>query len=246
MRGEEQMESTGHTSRHYEKELRDVKQSLVYLGALTEKAIEDATEALLNRDSERAQTVIDGDEIIDRLDEEIEEKCIRLLALRQPAARDLRFITTAIKVNGHLERIGDMAVTISRKVILLNEEPQLKPYIDLPRMSETARLMIKKSLDALIGEDSHMAQAVRCEDEVVDRLNEQIFRELLTFIMEDPRTTHRALLIMQISKSLERISDHATSIAKNVIYMITGENVRHVAVSSGVCSVPSVPDGNDV
>lgn len=236
MREDGEMERKAHTSRHYEKELQDVKQGLVYLGALTEKAIEDATTALLDRDSGLAETVIEGDDIIDRLDEEIEEKCIRLLALRQPAARDLRFITTAIKINGHLERIGDMAVTISRKVLELNEEPQLKPYIDLPRMSEISRNMIRKSLDALIREDKYLAEEVRCEDEVVDRLNEQIFRELLTFIMEDPRTTHRALLIMQISKNLERISDHATSIAKNVIYMVTGENVRHSQADGAVCA----------
>ncbi|MDD5476559.1 MAG: PhoU domain-containing protein, partial [Syntrophales bacterium] len=144
--------------------------------------------------------------------------------------------------NAHLERIGDLAVTISRKAMVLNEEPQLKPYIDIPRMSETARGMIRKSLDALIREDDGMADEVRCEDASVDQLNEQIFRELLTFIIEDPRTTHRALLIMQISKTLERISDHATSIAKAVIYMITGENVRHMKVDSGAFAAESCED----
>lgn len=230
------MEQKIHTSRQYDKELKEVKQNLIYLGALTEKAIDEAVKALVERDSEMAQTVIDGDDIIDRLDEEIEEKCIRLLALRQPAARDLRFITAAIKINAHLERIGDLAVTIARKAILLNQETQLKPYIDIPRMSETSRSMIRKSLDALIGEDQQTANEVRCEDQIVDNLNDQIFRELLTFIIEDPRTTHRALLIMQVSKSLERISDHATSIAKAVIYMVTGENVRHDKPEQAVCS----------
>lgn len=227
MREDSRMEQKTHTSRQYEKELQDVKQRLIYLGALTEKAIKEATDALFERDSVRARSVIDGDEVINHLDEEIEEECIRLLALRQPAARDLRFITTAIKINGHLERIADIAVTISRKVLDLNEEPRLKPYIDLPRMAETSRKMIRESLDALVKENESQAKWVLREDEVVDRLNEQIFRELLTFIMEDPRTTHRALLIMQVSKNLERISDHATSIAKNVIYMVTGKNVRH-------------------
>lgn len=221
------MEQKTHTSRQYDKELKAVKQNLLYLGTLIEKAIDEAVMALVERDPERAQTVIDGDDIIDRLDEEIEENCIRLLALRQPAARDLRFITAAIKINAHLERIGDLAVTIARKAILLEQETLLKPYIDIPRMSETSRSMIRKSLDALIGEDQQTANEVRCEDQIVDNLNDQIFRELLTFIMEDPRTTHRALLIMQVSKNLERISDHATSIAKAVIYMVTGKNVRH-------------------
>lgn len=221
------METKTHTSSQYEKELTEVKENLVYLGALTEKAIREATRSLLERDSDLARQVIEADEEIDNIDEEIEEKCIRLLALRQPTARDLRFITTAIKINGHLERIGDMAAKISEKALALNEEPQLKPYIDLPRMAEIAQEMIRKSLDALINEDCNLAYQVRMEDEKVDNLNEQIFRELLTFMMEDPRTTHRALLIMQVSKNLERISDHATSIADTIIYMITGKNVRH-------------------
>ena len=221
------MEERRHTSRAYERELQEVKENLLYLGALTEKAISRGIQALLKRNSELAREVIEGDGAIDRLDREIEERCIRLLALRQPAARDLRFITTAIKINGHLERIGDMVVKICEKVLLLNEEPQLKPYIDLPRMAEIARGMVKESLDALVGEDLALANKVRGDDEIVDRLNEQIFRELLTFMMEDPRTIHRALLIMQISKTLERISDHAKGMADMIVYMITGRNVRH-------------------
>lgn len=223
------MEEKTHTSTHYERELKEVKEQILYLGALVEKTIHDVTKSLLERNSELATRVIEGDGHIDRLDEEIEEKCIRLLALRQPAARDLRFITTAIKINGHLERIGDMAGKISEKVILLNKEPQLKPYIDLPRMAEITQEMIRKALDAFINEDCELAHEVRHEDEKVDNLNEQIFRELLTFMMEDPKTVHRSLLIMQISKSLERISDHAESIADMVVYMITGKNVRHEA-----------------
>jgi len=221
------MEEVKRTSQHYENELQAIKQNLLYLGALTEHAIENVLASLLDRKSDLARTVIDGDAEIDRLDTEIEEQCIRLLALRQPIARDLRFITTAIKINGHLERIGDMAVKICEKVAILNEEPQLKPYIDLPRMAEIARGMIRESLDALVNEDVELANKVRREDEVVDSLNEQIFRELLTFMMEDPRTIHRSLLIMQISKTVERISDHAKGIADMVVFMITGKNVRH-------------------
>lgn len=216
-----------HTSSHYERELKTLKEQILYLGALVEKSICDSTRSLLDRDSRLAQSVIEGDGEIDRLDEEIEEMCTRILALRQPTARDLRFITTAVKINGHLERIGDMAAKIAEKAILLNEQPQLKPYIDLPRMAEITREMIRKSLDAFINEDCALADEVRREDERVDSLNEQIFRELLTFMMADPKTIHRSLLIMQISKSLERVSDHAESIADMVIYMITGKNVRH-------------------
>ncbi|MGZ3592910.1 MAG: phosphate signaling complex protein PhoU [Syntrophales bacterium] len=223
-----------HTSSHYEKELRDVKECLIYLGALVEKSIELATDALVNRNTELARKVICDDNTIDQLDVEIEEKCIRMLALRQPTARDLRFITTAIKINGHLERIGDMAAKIAHKSIILSEEPPMKPYIDIPRMAEVARGMIRESLDALVKEDTDLARKVRLEDETIDNLNEQVFRELLTFMMEDPKMVHRALIIMQISKSLERISDHAVGIADMVMYMVTGKIVRH----EPTCQVP--------
>ena len=216
-----------HTSTHYEKELREVKESLLYLGALVEKAIELATEALVDRNAELAHKVLCDDNVIDQLDVEIEEKCIRILALRQPTARDLRYITTAIKINGHLERIGDMAANIAEKSSILGEEPPMKPYIDSPRMAEIARGMIKESLDALVNEDTDLARKVRMEDETIDSLNEQVFRELLTFMLEDPKKIHRALIIMQISKSLERISDHAVGIADMVMYMVTGKIVRH-------------------
>jgi len=216
-----------HTSTYYEEELRDVKEGLLYLGALVEKAIDLAIKALMDRDTELANKVICDDNAIDQHDVEIEEKCIRILALRQPTARDLRFITTAIKINGHLERIGDMAANIAEKAIILSEEPPMKPYIDIPRMAEVARGMIKESLDALVNENTDLAQKVRMEDETIDNLNEQVFRELLTFMLEDPKKIHRALIIMQISKSLERISDHAVGIADMVVYMVTGKIVRH-------------------
>jgi phosphate transport system protein len=221
------MEEVKRTSQHYELELQSIKQSLLYLGALTEHAIENVLIALLDRKSDLAQSVIDGDAEIDKLDTEIEDRCIRLLALRQPIARDLRFITTAIKINGHLERIGDMAVNIAERVITLNEEPQLKPYIDLPRMAEIAREMIRGTIDAFVREDCQLANSIRRKDAIIDTLNEQIFRELLTFMLEDARTIHRALLIMQVSKNLERIADHAKGIADMVVYMVTGINVRH-------------------
>lgn len=222
-----------HTSSHYERELNEIQENLLYLGALAEKAIKKATKALLERDSILAEEVIRGDDQIDELDEMIEERCIRLLALRQPAARDLRFIATAIKINAHLERIGDLAANISEKVIALNEEPVLKPYIDLPRMAQMAQEMVRKSLDAFIREDCALANEVRKQDEDVDQLNEQIFRELLTFMMEDPRTIRRALLVMQVSKTMERICDHTERIADMVIFMVTGKNVRHGRDESG-------------
>jgi phosphate transport system protein len=229
------MEEKRHTSAEYERELQEIKDGLLYLGALTEKAIEQGSKALLERNSELARRIVREDEQIDRLDVELEEKCIRLLALRQPAARDLRFITTAIKITGHLERIGDMAANIAEKIIILNDLPQIKPYVDLPRMVEISRGMIRTSMDAMVHEDIGVAMKVREEDTVIDQLNDQIFRELLTFMMEDPRKIQVCLYVMQISKSLERIADHAEGIADMVIYMVTGKSVRHkqAAVEKG-------------
>ena len=221
------MEEKRHTSLHYEKELQEIKNNLIYLGAVTEKAIQNAMKSLSERNSNMARKVIKDDDEIDKMDADIEERCIRILALRQPTAIDLRFITTAIKITGHLERIGDMAVNIAEKAIQLNEEPILKPYIDLPRMANLVGEMIKDSLDSFIRNDLNMADKVRRTEQVTDDLNEQIFRELLTFMMEDSKTIHRALMIMQVSKNLERIADHTKGIADMVTYMVTGENVRH-------------------
>ena len=221
------MEERRHTSSHYEVELQEIKNGLIYIGALTEKAIQNAMKSLSERNSEIAHKVIKDDDEIDKLDAEMEERCIRNLALRQPTANDLRFITTAIKITGHLERIGDMAVNIAEKAIQLNEEPKLKPYIDLPRMADLVVEMVNNSLDSFIRNDLNIAEKVRQTEQITDDLNEQIFRELLTFMMEDSKCIHRALLIMHVSKNLERIADHAKGIADMVTYMVTGENVRH-------------------
>jgi phosphate transport system protein len=226
------MEEKRHTSREYERELQEIREGLLYIGALTERALERGAQALLERDSTLAREIVLEDEQIDRLDVDLEEKCIRLLALRQPAARDLRFITTAVKITGHLERIGDMAANIAEKVLILNELPQIKPYVDLPRMVSISRGMIRKSLDAMVQENVELAKQVREEDAVIDQLNDQVFRELLTFMMEDPRKIQVCLYVMQISKSLERIADHAEGIADMVIYMVTGKSVRHKRASA--------------
>ncbi len=220
-----------HTSTQYERELQEIKESIIYIGALVEQAIQKSVKALVNRDSELARQVILDDDRIDNLDVEIENKCIRLLALRQPAAIDLRFIATAIKINAHLERIGDMAANIAEKAIILNQEPPLKPYVDLPRMAEISRQMIKESLDAFVNEDIELANKVRLDDEIVDNLNDQTFRELLTFMMEDHRNIHRAMILSQISKTIERISDHAKGTADMVVFMVTGKIVRHESVT---------------
>jgi len=221
------MEDRKHTSSHYEKELQEIKNDLIYLGALTEKAIQLAMDSLTQRNSDFAREVLAEDDVIDKRDAQLEEKCIRILALRQPTAIDLRFITTAIKITGHLERIGDMAVNIAEKAIELNKVQRLKPYVDLPRMASLVNEMIRNSLDAFINENLELTQKVHEHEQIVDDLNEQIFRELLTFMLDDSKTIQRAIFIMQVSKNLERIADHSKGIADMVIYMITGKSVRH-------------------
>jgi len=222
----------GHIYKFFDKELKDLKEKLLYEGALVEKAIKNAIKALLDRDSVLAEKVISEDDVINAKEVEIDEFCLKLLALRQPAARDLRFITTAIKINYDLERIGDMAVNMCERVLELNQEPQLKPYIDLPKMAETVQMMVKESLDAFVKEDVELALKVTKDDEVVDCLHDQIFRELLTFMMQDMKNISRATRLLFISKYLERMADHAVNIAELVIFMVEGKIIRHLKTTS--------------
>ena len=197
------------------------------MGGLVEDQIRRVMTALMERDTMLAQEVIDGDAQVNAYDVEVDEKCVELLALYQPTAGDLRFITTAMKIVTDLERIGDQAVNIAQRALELNQEPQLKPYIDLPRMADRAQRMVKESLDAFVARDTELARRVCGEDAEVDALKEQIFRELLTFMMEDARTIPRAIRLILISRFLERVADHATNIAEMVIYMVESKMVRH-------------------
>jgi phosphate transport system protein len=213
--------------RHFHEELEGLKQTLLEMGGLVEDQIRRAMSAMLERDDVIAQEVIDRDRQVNTYDVEVDEQCVNLLALHQPAAGDLRFITTAMKIVTDLERIGDQAVNIAQRALELNREPQLKPYIDLPRMADRAQRMVKESLDAFVAGDTALARQVCAEDAEVDALKEQIFRELLTFMMEDPRTVSRAIRVILISRFLERVADHATNIAEMVIYLVEGKMVRH-------------------
>jgi len=213
--------------RHFHEELEALKQTLLAMGALVEDQIRHAMQALVDRDDALASEVIERDRQVNAYDVEVDAQCVELLALHQPAAGDLRFITTAMKIVTDLERIGDQAVNIGQRVIELNREPQLKPYIDLPRMAERAQAMVKESLDAFVARDTELARRVRSEDDEVDALKEQIFRELLTFMMEDPRSIPRAIRLILISRCMERVADHATNIAEMVIYLVEGKMVRH-------------------
>ena len=214
-------------SRHFHEELEALKQTLLAMGGLVEDQIRHAMQALLDRNDALASEVIERDRQVNAYDLEVDEQCVELLALHQPAAGDLRFITTAMKIVTDLERIGDQAVNIGQRVIELNREPQLKPYIDLPRMAARAQAMVKESLDAFVARDTELARRVRAEDDEVDALKEQIFRELLTFMMEDPRCIPRAIRLILISRCMERVADHATNIAEMVIYLVEGKMVRH-------------------
>ncbi len=213
--------------RHFHEELETLKQTLLAMGGLVEDQIRRVVRALVERDSDLAQEVIERDREVNTYDVEVDEKCVELLALHQPTAGDLRFITTAMKIVTDLERIGDQAVNIAQRVVELNREPQLKPYIDLPRMADQAQRMVKESLDAFVARDTDLARQVCGEDDSVDAFKEQIFRELLTFMMEDPKTIPRAIRLILISRFLERVADHATNIAEMVIYMVESKMVRH-------------------
>jgi len=213
--------------RHFHEELGALKQTLLAMGALVEDQIRRAMRALVERDAALARDVIERDQRVNAHDVEIDEKCVELLALHQPAAGDLRFITTAMKIVTDLERIGDQAVNIAQRAIELNEEPQLKPYIDLPRMADKAQAMVKDSLDAFVARDTALARQVCARDAEVDALKEQIFRELLTYMMADPKTIPRAIRLILVSRFLERVADHATNIAEMVVYLVESRMVRH-------------------
>ncbi|GFO69027.1 phosphate transport system regulatory protein PhoU [Geomonas limicola] len=216
-----------HFSRQFDAELNDIREKLLEMGGKVELMIANALLALVERNTELAVQTIAFDHEINRLEMEIDEKCLEVLARRQPAARDLRFITLALKIVTDLERIGDQCANIAKRVKELNLEPALKPYIDLPRMAQAASTMVKEALDAFVRGDENLAIKVCQDDQVVDDLNEQIQRELLTFMMSDPSAITRAMRINYISKCLERIADHATNVAEMVIFMVKGKDIRH-------------------
>ncbi len=217
-----------HTDKRYEEDLKKLHEEILYMGGLVEDQIQKAVNSLVERDSKLAEVIIERDHEVNRLDVDIDDLCIRLLALHQPAGRDLRFITTGLKITTDLERTGDMAVNICERALELNQEPQLKPYIDIPRMAEIAERMIRESLDAFVREDTDLALKVCKDDEQVDQLNSQIFREVISFMIGDPLTINRAMKLASISKYLERIADHATNIAEMVVFMVKGKSIRHM------------------
>lgn len=217
-----------HTNRAYEDELKRLRMLLLRMGELVEHQITNAVRALVERDAELARTTITRDSGVNKLDIDVDALAIRLLALHQPAAIDLRFIATALKITTDLERIGDMAVNLSERALELNYEPVLKLYIDIPRLAQLATSMIKDSLNAFVNHDLMLAADVIGRDDEVDHLNEQFYFELLSYMSENPTIIARATKNLFISKYLERSADHATNIAEMVIFLVEGKNIKHL------------------
>lgn len=214
----------------FDEELMHLKEMVLKMGAMVESSINDSVRSLVERDDTLANTVIERDHQINTLDVQIDEECIRLIALMQPMAGDLRFITTTMKITTDLERMGDQAVNIAERTLELNKEPILKPYIDIPHMSRIAQGMTRDALDAFVRRDKKLAMDVIMRDDEVDDLKYSIFEELISFMVRDPNTVSRAMRVTFVAQYLERIADHATNIAEMVIYLAAGKIIRHMAL----------------
>jgi phosphate transport system protein len=212
---------------HFEFELQALKSRLLSMGALVEDRVHQAVVALMERRRDAAEKIIAGDDEVNELQIEIDDRCLKLIALQQPMASDLRLITAAMKINADLERIGDQAVNIAENTLTIIEQPPLKPLIDIPRMAELSEKMTRDSLESFVRKDVALARNVLERDDEVDALKDQVFRVLLTYMMADPGTIERALQLILVSRHLERIADHATNIAEDVIFVVEAKDVRH-------------------
>jgi phosphate transport system protein len=213
--------------RHFDEELKNLKERLLRMAGLVEESIELAIEALRDQKEEPARQVMCHETEINTLDVEVDEACLRLMALRQPMAGDLRFITSAMKITSELERMGDLAVNVAEQALILAKLPLLKPLIDIPRMARMAQAMVRDSINAFVNRDEALARSVCERDDEVDDLDEQIFRELLTYMMEDPGSIKRAVALILVSRNIERMADHATNVGEDVIYLAKGKTIKH-------------------
>jgi phosphate transport system protein len=223
------MEPTDRIVRHFQEALAQLQDRLLVMGGMAEERLRLAVQALVERDSPALDQVAGGDEPLNRLHIEIDDRCFKLLALHQPVAADLRAIVSAVKINTDLERVGDLAVNIAEAGRRYLAHPPVKRLIDLPRMADIAQQMLRQSLDAFVRRDTALAQWVLDQDDDLDSLRTQIFRELLTFMLQDPGTIEPALDLILISRHLERVGDHATNVAEDVIFMVSARDVRHHA-----------------
>jgi len=216
-----------HTNKHYEQQLRLLKEKLLLIGHMAEISIADATRALVERRPSLAQRVVDDDDKVDQLELEVDDICFEILARDQPVASDLRFITTAMKIVGDIERIGDNGANIARRALEIMKEPELKPVIDVPVAARAAQRALKESLDAFVNGDSELAKRVIEGDRYIEDVCQQMLRELLTYMFEDPSTITRALRLIFVARNLERVGDHAANIAEMVIFLVEGHDIRH-------------------
>jgi phosphate transport system protein len=214
---------------HFQQELGGLKERLLEMGGLAEDRVRPAMQGLVERDGELIDAVLNGDMPLNELHIEIDDQCLKLLALHSPMAADLRAVMAAIKINSDLERVGDMAVNIGEAARRYASHPPVKKLIDIPRMATTAQSMLRDALDSYVRGDMQLAQQVLDEDDALDSLKTQVFRELLTYMLSDPATIEPALDLILISRHLERVGDHATNIAEEVIFMVSGRDVRHHA-----------------
>lgn len=213
--------------RHFDQQLAELKDALLRMGSLATQGVAEALKALVQRDDDLADKVDANDDVLDKMEIEIDDRCMKLLALRQPLAGDLRFITMAMKISSELERIGDQAVSIAHRAKSLNKEPLLKPLVDIPRMADHAQGMIRDTLDAFVYAQPEKARAAITRDKKVDDLNEQLHRELTSFMIENPNTITRALDLMTVARKLERVADHAVNIAEDVVFLYEARDIRH-------------------
>jgi phosphate transport system protein len=207
----------------YHKRLREIQDDILVMGSMSEKAILQSVQALKDRNLDEAKRIIADDAKINRKRFEIEEKCIQLIATQQPMAGDLRIIVCALYIITELERIGDYAEGIAKIVLMIGDEPPLKPLIDIPRMADKMSLMLRRSMGAFINRDAEGAKKIAAEDDDVDQLYDQVFRELLTFMMEDPRTITRATRLIWVAHNLERAADRVTNVCERVVFSVTGK-----------------------
>jgi phosphate transport system protein len=214
--------------RHQHQDIDRIRQDILRMGGLVEEMITHSMRALVDRNSDLAIAVIKDDNAVDSLQKQIDEECQTVLALYQPTASDMRFLVSAMKIDTDLERMGDAAVNISQSVLVLNQEPPLKPYVDLPRMTILVNGMVRDALDCFVRRDAKQAVEVCKRDDDVDALYHQLFRELLTYMIEDPRSVTRALHLLLIARNLERVADHSTNIAEDVVYYVEGRDIRHL------------------
>lgn len=214
--------------RHFDQELKELKQELLKMGTFAEETIYKSVEALKNRDKALARSVIENDRIVDELELAIDEKCIDLIARYQPMAKDLRFITTGMKINSELERISDIAVDIAQRTLEIVDMPLLKPLIDIPKLAAIAQKMVKTAIDSFVKSDIELAREVLLSDPEADQLRNAIQKELIEgYLSKDGSTAPRAVQLLLIARFLERICDHTTNIAEDVIYLVQAEVVRH-------------------